>query len=94
MNGLEKIEMNTLLLCLKRIKMVVPKPLRIKIFYESEKTIIVTNKNIFHFENKSLTNKIEHSIEGAFKSTIFDCSKKEIAILSQSKNQILFVKKL
>ena len=82
-NGIEKEEMFPLLLCLKRMKINLPKPLRIKIFHQSESVLIVSNQNFLFIKNGNIFKKIEHNVKNTKKVTFLDPIKKEFAFLHE-----------
>lgn len=95
--SLEKNEINILFLCLKSLKIILPKPLRLKIYNDSETNIIVSGKYINFFENGKITNKLDHNIIYVKKSTLFDPSKKQFAFLNEEfddMNSYLQVKRI
>ena len=82
-NRIEKEEMFPLLLCLKRMKINLPKPLRIKIFHQSESVLIVSNQNFLFIENGNISKKIEHNIQNIEEATMVNPIKKEFAFLHE-----------
>ena len=82
-NRIEKEEMFPLLLCLKRMKINLPKPLRIKIFHQSESVLILSNQNFLFIKNGNIFKKVEHNVKDTKKATFLDPIKKEFAFLHE-----------
>jgi hypothetical protein len=79
---ISSLEMKTMLLCLKRMKIVVPKFLKLKI-YGDKKTILAINQSYYQFKDGNFNELFKFEYDTG-QTTIFDYEKEEFASFSNS----------
>ena len=65
------------------MKIKVPKPLKMKIFKNSEDICFISDSHICFFENGDFIRKSRHHLNHLTKSTIFDLSSRLFAVLCE-----------